>query len=152
MAAPDTLPYESMVLEVELTPGSGTFTPLCGLDNYTVTNALETSAQNVPADCADNSKPHVVARRAVAISMTVSATGYTTKPSLEAMLRWQVSGESRLAQVRNANVTTVGNVSAERGSAFLSSIERTSDPSAAMQTVSITIEFTGAITLVEVAA
>ena len=152
MTAPNTLPYESLVLEVETTPGSGTYVPLCGLDAYTITRALETSSQNVPADCSDNSKPHVVVRRGVAVSMTVTGTGATTKEAREGMPRWLHAGTTLNAQVRAKTVTTAGNVQAERGAAFLTQFENAPDPGNAVVTASITVEFTGAITLVNAPA
>src|SRR5690606_3015817 len=119
-----TATFEEMVLEVETTAGSGTYSALWGLTDVTINRTSNIDTSEVP-DCDDESVPLALVRQVHSQVATVSAAGVWALQSGETMLDWWYSGEARNVRVRNIkaeNDGTAGDTYAEAGPAILASI------------------------------
>lgn len=107
MAIAPTAAFEELVLEVEFTAGSGTFTRVCGLTDITINRTNTTDTTEVP-DCADESLPFYIQRGVRTQDVTISATGVWSLTAHQDMLDWFVSGDTLNVRLTNAKVTADG--------------------------------------------
>ncbi|TIX45591.1 MAG: hypothetical protein E5V26_03330, partial [Mesorhizobium sp.] len=74
MARATTANFHQMVLEVEVTAGSGIYSKLCGLTSRGINRQSNMQTSEVP-DCDDESLPAVVERAVQSQEVTISASG-----------------------------------------------------------------------------
>jgi len=124
MAKATTAKFEEMILEVETTPGSGTYAAICGMTDVTINRTSNIDTSEIP-DCDDESLPLSLERQVRSQEVTVSATGVWALQSNEMMLDWWYSGATKNIRLRNAKVENdgeVGDTYAESGPALLASL------------------------------
>lgn len=124
MARAVTAKFEEMILEVEMTPGSGTYAAICGLTDVTINRTSNIDTSEIP-DCDDESLPLALERQVRSQEVTVSATGVWALQSSETVLDWWYSGSTRNIRIRNAkaeNDGDSGDTYAEEGPALLASV------------------------------
>ena len=107
MAQAPTADFDEYVLEVEFTDGSGTYTKVCGLTDFTINRANNTDTAEVP-DCADESLPHYIKRAVRSQDITISATGVWAITNHANMRDWWQEGSTKNVRVTNAYVTANG--------------------------------------------
>jgi hypothetical protein len=124
MTRATTAKYEEMVLEVEFTPGSGTYAAVCGLIDVTVNRKSNIDTSEVP-DCNDESLPLAIERQVRSQEVTISASGVWALQSHENMMDWWYSGASLSCRARNTKAQTsgvTGDTTIETGPAILVSL------------------------------
>ena len=144
MTRATTAKYEELILEVEFTPGSGTYTPICGMTDVEVTRTSNIDEAEVP-DCDDESLPLSIEKEVRSQSVSASGSGVWALQSHENMLDWWYSGSTLNARLRNAkaeNDGSVGDTYVEQGPALLAQLNngRTKGQKVA---ANIQIEFDG---------
>jgi hypothetical protein len=107
MAIAATADFDEYVLEVEFTAGSGTYTKVCGLTDFTVSRTNNTDTTEVP-DCADESLPYYLKRAVRSQDTTISATGVWALANHADMDGWFRAGSTLNVRVTNAYVTANG--------------------------------------------
>lgn len=107
MAIAATADFDEFVLEVEFTAGSGTYTKVCGLTDFTVSRTNNTDTTEVP-DCADESLPYYLKRAVRSQDTTISATGVWALANHANMMDWFRDGTTKNARITNAKVTADG--------------------------------------------
>ncbi len=125
MARATTAKFEELILEVEWTPGSGTYTSVCGMIDVTINRSSNIDTAEVP-DCDDESLPLAVERQVRSQEVTVSATGVWALQSHEKVLDWWYGGSTLNCRLRNAKAQTSGlsgDTTIESGSAILASVQ-----------------------------
>jgi hypothetical protein len=120
MAKAITEKFEELVLELETTPGSGTYARICGLVGVTVNRAATVDEAQVP-DCDDESLPLSIERQVSAISVTVSGQGVWAQQSHEKLMDWFYGSGTINARIGNLNAAT-GDTEYETGPALLTSL------------------------------
>jgi predicted secreted protein len=120
MASANSVKYPELMIELETTKGSGTFTRVCGLYDYEINRSTETSETKIP-DCDDESKPLSVEKDIVSTSMSISGSGIMAKQSSDSLLSWFHSGEQKLCRVYHSHAQT-GEIEYETGNVILSSL------------------------------
>jgi predicted secreted protein len=139
-----TAKYEELVLEVEFTASSGTYTAVCGLTDVTINRTSNVDETEIP-DCDDESLPLAIERAVRSQSVSVSASGVWALSSHEAMMDWWYSGATKVARVRNvkaANDGTSGDTTHETGPALLTTLNN-SRTKGQKVTAEIEIQFDG---------
>ncbi|MFC4731727.1 phage tail tube protein [Salipiger abyssi] len=124
MAKATTAKYEQMILEVEWTDGSDTYTNVCGLVDVTINRTSNIDTSEIP-DCTDESKPLSIERQVRSQEVTVSASGVWALSSHQNMLAWWRAGTTLNVRLRNAKVESDGatdDIYAESGPAILVSL------------------------------
>ena len=109
MAIAPTADYDELILEVEFTPSSGTFTRVCGLTDFTINRANNVDTTEVP-DCADESLPHYNKRSVRSQDTNISGTGVWAITNHADMMSWFRAGSTLNVKVTNAYVTANGSV------------------------------------------
>lgn len=124
MTRATTAKFEELILEVEFTPGSGTYTPVCGLIDVTINRTSNIDTSEVP-DCDDESLPLAIERQVRSQEVTVSGSGVWALQSHEKMMDWWYAGTTLLSRVRNSKAQTAGvagDTMIESGPAILASL------------------------------
>jgi hypothetical protein len=144
MAKAITEKFEEMVLELEETPASGTFTAICGLIDVSVTRSANIDSAEVP-DCADESLPLEVEKSVRSLEVSVSASGVWAQSSHEKLMAWYYSGQPIVVRIGHLNAT-VGETEYETGPALITGPNnaRTKGQKVSAE---LTIEFSGTPTL-----
>ncbi|RVN04649.1 phage tail tube protein [Sinorhizobium meliloti] len=140
MARATTANFHQMVLEVEVTAGSGVYSKLCGLTSRGINRQSNMSTSEVP-DCADESLPAAVERAVQSQEVTISGSGVWAAESHEVMLDWWYSGATKSIRVQHVNAA-VGDTEYETGNAYLVSISNQAERGTKV-TAEISIEFDG---------
>lgn len=140
MARATTANFYQMVLEVEVTAGSGVYSKLCGLTSRGINRQSNMSTSEVP-DCADESLPAAVERAVQSQEVTVSGSGVWAAESHEVMLDWWYSGATKSVRIQHVNAA-VGDTEYETGNAYLVSISNQAERGTKV-TAEISIEFDG---------
>ncbi|ABF71266.1 p014 [Rhizobium phage 16-3] len=140
MARATTANFHQMVLEVEVTAGSGVYSKLCGLTSRGINRQSNMSTSEVP-DCADESLPAAVERAVQSQEVTISGSGVWAAESHEVMLNWWYSGATKSIRVQHVNAA-VGDTEYETGNAYLVSISNQAERGTKV-TAEISIEFDG---------
>ncbi|MBW4985076.1 phage tail protein [Mameliella sp. CS4] len=107
MAIAPTAEYQDLVMEVEFTAGSGTYTRVCGLTNITINRSKNMADSQVP-DCADESLPHYIKRAAQSKDIGISATGVWALTHHQKVYNWWSQDLTLNVRVTNAKVTSDG--------------------------------------------
>lgn len=136
MATAVTAKYEELILEVEFTAESGTYTPVCGLIDVEVSRTANVDTAEIP-DCDDESLPLVVERQVRSIEVTVSGTGVWAQSSHGAMMDWFYSSATKNVRVRNTKASS-GDTQIEYGPALLTTLSNSRTKG---QKVSASVEF-----------
>ncbi|TDH35724.1 hypothetical protein E2A64_10330 [Pseudohoeflea suaedae] len=121
MARAVTAKYEELILEVEFTPSSGTYTPVCGVTDVSVTRQSNVDETEIP-DCDDESLPMAIERAVRSQTVTISGSGVWALSSHEKMLDWWYSGSTLSTRLRNAKAAADGvaaDTTIEEGPALL---------------------------------
>jgi hypothetical protein len=140
MARATTANFAQMVLEVEVTEGSGVYSKLCGLTSRGVNRQSNMSTSEVP-DCADETLPAAVERAVQSQEVTVSGSGVWAAESHEVMLDWWYSGATKSVRIQHVNAA-VGDTEYETGNAYLVSISNQAERGTKV-TAEISVEFDG---------
>ncbi len=144
MTRATTAKFEEMVLEVEFTPLSGTYTAVCGLIDVTISRKSNVDTAEVP-DCDDESLPLAVERQVRSQEVTVSGSGVWALQSHEKMMDWWYGGATLNCRIRNtkAQVSGVtGDTTIEQGPALLVSLTNARQKGQKM-TAEVDIQFDG---------
>jgi len=106
----------------ELAPigSAGTYVPLCGMTDVTITRTANVDETEVP-DCDDESLPVSVEVAVRSITVTVDATGVWARTSNKAMLDWFYSGGTKNIRLRNTAAAS-GDPESESGPALLTTM------------------------------
>lgn len=120
MATAVTEKYEEMILEVELVASSGTYTPICGMIDVTITRTANVDTAEIP-DCDDESLPLSIERQVRSIEVSVSASGVWAQSSQSDMKEWFYSSATKNVRIRDTKAS-VGDVSIESGPALLTTL------------------------------
>jgi hypothetical protein len=123
MATPVTEKYEEMILDVELVPGSGVYTPICGMTDVTISRSATIDSSEIP-DCDDESLPLSIEKQVRSIEVTVSATGIWAKSSQDALKQWFYSAATKNIRIRDTAAAS-GDIETESGPALLSKLDNT---------------------------
>jgi hypothetical protein len=123
MARAVTEKYEEMILDVETTPGSGVYTPICGMNDVTITRTANIDSAEVP-DCDDESLPLAVEKQVRSIEVSVSATGVWARSSQDMLKAWFYSSATKNVRIRDT-AAAVGDAEIESGAALLASLTNT---------------------------
>lgn len=146
MARATTAKFHQMVLEVEVTPESGTYTRLCGLTGRGINRQHNMQTTEVP-DCDDESLPASVERAVQSSEVTLSGSGAWAAESHGTMLDWWYSGATKSVRIHHANATA-GTPEYETGNAYLVSVSNQAERGASV-TAEISIEFDGLPTVTD---
>lgn len=149
MARAVTQKYEEMVLEVEFTPLSGTYTSICGLIDVTINRTSNVDTAEVP-DCDDESLPLAVERQVRSQEVMVSGSGVWALGSHEKMMDWFYAGSTLNCRVRNVKANdagVTGDTISETGPALLVSLNNARTKGQKV-TAEIEIQFDGVPTRV----
>lgn len=144
MARAMTAKFEELILEVEWTPGSGTYTSVCGMIDVTINRSSNIDTAEVP-DCDDESLPLAVERQVRSQEVTASATGVWALQSHEKVLDWWYAGTTLNCRLRNAKAQAsgaAGDTTIESGAAILASVQNGRQKGAKV-TAEIEIQFDG---------
>lgn len=123
MATPVTEKYEEMILDVELAPGSGVYTPICGMTDVTISRSATIDSSEIP-DCDDESLPLSIEKQVRSIEVTVSATGIWAKSSQDSLKQWFYSAATKNVRLRDTAAAS-GDIETESGPALLSKLDST---------------------------
>lgn len=123
MARAVTEKFEEMILDVETTPGSGTFTPICGLVDITISRTANVDEAEVP-DCDDESLPMSVEVQVRSIVVTVSGTGVWARSSQDMLKDWFYSSATKNIRIRDT-AAAAGDTEIESGPAILTTLTNT---------------------------
>lgn len=107
MAIAPTADFHELVIEVEFTAGSGTYTKVCGMTNYTV-NRSKSMAETMVPDCADESLPYTPRRSAMSKDYSITGTGVWARSHHQNMMDWFQNDTTLNVRVRHVNVTDNG--------------------------------------------
>jgi hypothetical protein len=124
MALAQTAKFSELVLEVEWTPSSGTYTAVCGLIDVSISRTANTDTAEVP-DCDNEDLPLKVEKAVRSIETTISGTGVWALQSHENLLDWFYSGGLRNVRIRNVkaqNDGVTGDTTIESGAALLTGL------------------------------
>jgi hypothetical protein len=144
MARAATAKYEELVLEVEFTASSGTYTAVCGLTDVSISRVSNVDETEIP-DCDDESLPLAIEKAVRSQTVTVSASGVWALSSHEQMMDWWYGGATKLVQIRNVKVVndgSTGDTTIEGGAALLTSLNN-SRTKGQKVTAEIEIQFDG---------
>lgn len=125
MTRATTAKFEELILEVEWSAGSGTYTAMGGLIDVTINRTSNIDTAEVP-DIDDESLPLEVQRQVRSQEVTVSGTGVWALQSHEKMLDWWYSGTTLNCRVRNAKAQAdgvTGDTTIESGAGLLASLQ-----------------------------
>lgn len=140
MAYATTANFNQLVLEVEVTAGSGVYSKLCGLTSRGVNRQHNMSTSEVPS-CTDESLPAQVERAVQSSEVTISGSGVWASESHEVMLDWWYSGATKSVRIQHVNAA-VGDTEYETGNAYLVSISNQAERGTKV-TAEISLEFDG---------
>ncbi|RWP19262.1 MAG: hypothetical protein EOR00_09140 [Mesorhizobium sp.] len=146
MARATTANFHQMVLEVEVTAGSGTYSKLCGLTGRGINRQHNMQTSEVP-DCDDESLPAAVERAVQSSEVTISGSGVWAAESHGTMLDWWYAGTTKSIRIQHVNATA-GTPEYETGNAYLVSINNQADRGSKV-TAEISIEFDGLPTVTD---
>lgn len=123
MAKAVTEKFEEMVLELEVTDGSGVYTPICGLIDVTISRSAAVDEAEVP-DCDDESLPLSVEVQVRSITVTISGTGVWARSSQGVLKDWFYSSATKNVRLRDTAAAS-GDTETESGPALLTSLSNT---------------------------
>jgi len=107
MTAAPTAEFDELVIEVEFTADSGTYTKVCGMADYTTNRTNNTATSEVP-DCSDESLPHTPKRGVVSQDYAISGTGVWARTHWKDMHDWWKSGATKNVRIRHIVITEDG--------------------------------------------
>jgi hypothetical protein len=141
MAKPVTENFHEMVVEVEVTPGSGTYSKICGVTGNAVNRSHNMSTSEVPGDCDDEAVPAVVERAVQSSEMTISGTAVWAAQSHGLMMDWWYSGATKNIRVGHLKAEA-GDTEYETGPAYLANLNHSRERGQKV-TAEIEIQFDG---------
>lgn len=123
MATAVTEKYEEMILDVEITAGSGVYTPICGLIDVTITRTANVDSAEVP-DCDDESLPLSIEKQVRSIEVNISGTGVWARSSQGVLKDWFYSSATKSVRLRDTAAAN-GDTEIESGPALLTNLTNT---------------------------
>lgn len=123
MARAVTEKFEELILDIETAPDSGTYTPICGLIDCTVTRTANVDSAEIP-DCTDESLPLSIEKQVRSIEVTVSGTGVWAQSSQDMLKNWFYSSATKNIRIRDTNAAS-GDTEIESGPALLTTLTNT---------------------------
>lgn len=140
MAYASTANFHQMVLEVEVTGGSGVYTKLCGLTSRGINRQHNMQTSEVPS-CTDESLPAQVERAVQSSEVTISGSGVWASESHETMLDWWYGGQTKSVRIHHVN-SVIGDTEYETAPAYLVSISNQAERGTKV-TAELEIQFDG---------
>jgi len=140
MTRATTANFHQMVLEVEVTNGSGVYSKICGLTSRGINRQHNMQTSEVP-DCDDESLPAAVERAVQSSEVTVSASGVWASQSHEILLDWWGAGQPKNIRIHHVNAA-IGDTEYESGAAYLASINNAAERGTKV-TAELDIQFDG---------
>lgn len=140
MAKATTANFHQMVLEVEVTPGSGVYSKLCGLTSRGINRQSNMQTTEVP-DCDSEDLPAVLERAVQSQEAAIQASGVWAAESHGTILNWWRSGATKSVRIHHVNAA-VGTPEFETGDAYLVSINNQAERGNKV-TAELSIEFDG---------
>lgn len=107
MAYATTSAYKDTTLAVEFTGGSGTYTTICGITEWSYNETTNLDETEVP-DCDDLSLPLQIERAVRSRGATISASGVWALSSHQAIYAWAASGATKSVKMTFGIVTASG--------------------------------------------
>lgn len=141
MASPVTGAFQHLVVEIELTDGSGVYSKICGITSRGINRQSNLSSTEVPGDCDDESVPAKVEKSVQSQEVTISGSGVWARQSHEAMLDWWYGGQPKNIRVHHVNAA-VGDTEYETGPALLATLSNSVERGQKIQ-AELSIEFDG---------
>lgn len=141
MAEPVTAEFKDLVLELETTPGSGTYTRICGLTSRGVNRQSNINSNEVPGDCSDESVPSVIKKAVQSQEVTVEGSGMWAQQSHQLMMDWWYGGQEKNIRIQHVAAAS-GDTEYESGPAILSQLNNAVEKGAFV-TAEISVEFNG---------
>lgn len=141
MAAPVTGKFEHMVVEIEVTAGSGVYSKICGITSRGINRQSNLSTSEVPGDCDDESVPSSIEKAVQSQEVTISGSGIWARQSHEMMLDYWYSGQTKNIRVQHVNAA-VGDTEYESGPAILSQLNNAVEKGQKI-TAEVTFDFDG---------
>lgn len=120
MTAAVTQKYEEMILEIEHPASSGTWIPICGMIDVTISRQANIDSAEVP-DCDDESLPLSIEKQVRSIEVSASGTGVWAESSQSILKEWFYSSATKNARLRDTAAAS-GDVEIESGPALLTSL------------------------------
>jgi len=117
MALAVTAKYEEFILEIEWVASSGTYVPVCGLIDVTISRTASLDTSEIP-DCDDESLPLSIEKSVRSVEVTISGTGSWAQSSAGYMLDWFYSSATKNVRLRNTKAGS-GDTKIESGPALL---------------------------------
>jgi hypothetical protein len=148
MARAVTEKYEEMILDVELVADSGVYTPICGMNDVTITRTANIDSAEVP-DCDDESLPLSVEKQVRSIEVSVSATGVWARSSQDTLKNWFYSSATKNIRIRDTAASS-GDAAIESGPALLATLTNTRTKGQKVS-AEIELQFDGVPTLTDAA-
>jgi hypothetical protein len=130
-----------MVVEVEITPGSGVYSKMCGLTGNAINRSHNMQTSEVPGDCDDESVPAEVERAVQSSEVALSGTGVWASQSNGFMMNWWYSGATRNIRVGHLKANP-GDTEYESGPAYLVNLNHSRERGQKV-TAEIEIQFDG---------
>lgn len=119
MALATTKTFGQYVLLVEFTPGSGTYSKVCGLTSRGVQRELSLQETQVP-DCDNEDLPAAIQIAPQSKQFNISGSGVMSQEAHLSLLNWFNLGTPRNVRIKTTGATS-GQVDYEQGSAYLTS-------------------------------
>lgn len=127
-------------LRIEISENGTTWTPICGMINYTVDRSSQIDETEVP-DCDDESQPLSVEREVRSKQVSVSGDGVWAQSVWGTLHTWWYTGVKKHCRIANLNADT-GDPEYEEGMALLQNLNN-SRTKGAKVAQSLTIQFDG---------
>lgn len=140
MAYASTANFHQLVLEVEVTAGSGVYSKLCGLTSRGINRQHNMQTSEVPS-CTDESLPAQVERAVQSSEVTLSGSGVWASESHETMLDWWYGGQTKSVRIHHVN-SAIGDTEYETAPAYLVSISNQAERGTKV-TAELEIQFDG---------
>ena len=124
MARATTAKFEELIIEVEFSPGSGSYVSICGQVDQDVSRTTNMDTDEVP-DCDDESLPLSVERSPRSQEVVYTGAGVWALQSHQNMMAWWRAADTRVVRIRNAKVQadgSSGDTSIEYGPAYLTQL------------------------------
>lgn len=131
MSEPILADFADLVLEVEFTPGSGSYAKICAMEGITINRSKQIDSNEVPADCDDDTLPYKTRNNTRSRSYSISGTGFWAQSSHGKMLDWFNGNPAEKLNIRITHAkAAVGDPELESGLAILSELnnERSKGP------------------------
>lgn len=144
MAQIKTTRWSELVLKVETTPGSGTFTALCTINAARGINFNANTSEDTIPDCDDLQKIQWLVREKVSLSVEVTGAGKVDKANVKTFFDWWKDKDTLKCQVILDDAEP-NNVITFEGDYHLVTWSMAGDPGAPMVTADMSLQSSGEV-------